>query len=117
MKTNRLALWAGLSAFFSTILAIGAINILNPDDRIRLVGGVFVGLVTGATIYSRQQMDDARTRRAKEAAGHVEGGEIKITNRGDKRVYTLELKGDPRNLEDKQEVLFKVNKIDEKPRE
>lgn len=112
MKSNHLPFWAGVSAFFSSVLAIGAINILDPTDQIRFIGGVFVGILTGATIYARQKMDDARTKRARD---QVTGGEIKITNRGDKRVYSLELDGDPRELEHRQEVVFKVNKIDEIP--
>src|SRR3954453_24228058 len=111
MNKNHLSLWAGLSAFFSTLLSIGAINIINPDDQIRFVGGVFVGIITGATIYARQKMDDARNARAM-ALAH-QGGVINITHKGEKKVFSLELTGDPEDLQHKQEVLFRVNKSDE----
>jgi len=111
-RKNNLPLWAGLSAFFSTVLTVGAINVFSIHDDVRFVSGLFVGAITGLTIYARQKMDDARVKRARD---QVTGGEIKITNRGDKRIYSLELEGDPRELEHRQEVIFKVNKIDEIP--
>lgn len=99
---NSLPVWAGLTAFFTTVLAIGAINILNPDDQIRFLSGIIVGIVTGATIYTRQKMDDARMARLNQA------GIINITQQGDKKVFTLELTGDPEDLEHEQDVVFHV---------
>lgn len=105
---NQLALWAGVSAFFATLLAIGAIDILDPGDQVQFVGGVVVGLITAGTVYSKQRLEDAKK-------GLVQGGVIKVTESGDKKLFSLELEGDPEMLEDKQEVLFKVdNKVDKK---
>lgn len=101
-KKNQLALWAGVSSFFATLLAIGAINILNPEDRVRFASGIVVGLITAGTVYSRQRLDD-------EKQGRVQGGVIKVTESGDKKLFSLELEGDPEMLEDKQEVLFRVS--------
>src|SRR3954447_18506856 len=103
MKKKQLALWAGVSAFFATLLAIGAINILNPEDRVRFLSGIVVGLITAGTVYSRQRVED-------EKKGRVQGGVIKVTESGDKKLFSLELEGDPEALEDKQEVIFKVSK-------
>lgn len=40
----------------------------------------------------------------------VQGGVIKIDELDDKKLFSLELEGDPEALEDKQEVVFKVKK-------
>jgi hypothetical protein len=112
MKYNHLAFWSGLSAFFATILAIGAIDILNPSDQLRFLSSIVVGLITAGAVYSKQQLDDAKKKREH---GQIEVGKINITNRGNKRVYSLELDGDPSTLENKQEVVFRVNVVDEAP--
>jgi hypothetical protein len=102
MKGNQLALWAGVSSFFATLLAVGVIDIFNPNDQARLISGVVVGLITGGAVYSKQRMTDAKQ-------GRVQGGVIKVTETGEKKLFTLELDGDPEELEDKQEVIFRVN--------
>jgi hypothetical protein len=101
-KGNQLALWAGMSAFFATLLAIGTIDIFNPNDQVRLLSGIVVGLLTGGAVFSRQKLDDAKQ-------GRVQGGVIKVAQIGDKKVFSLELEGNPAELEDKQEVVFRVN--------
>ncbi|MFL5660107.1 MAG: hypothetical protein ACJ8BW_02015 [Ktedonobacteraceae bacterium] len=103
MKNNKLALWAGISSFFATLLALGAINILNPDERVRFVGGVVVGLITAGTVYSKQRLDDEKKAR-------VLGGKIIVTDVGDKKIFSLELDEDPEVLEQGNEVIFKVEK-------
>lgn len=100
---NPVALWAGIAAFFSTILAIGAIDVLDPNDRVQFLGGVVVGLITGGAVYAKQQLDDAKQER-------VHAGSLVVTERGDKTTYSLELDGAVDNLEDKKEVVFKVRK-------
>ena len=40
-------------------------------------------------------------------------GVINVSTVGDKRVYRLELNGDPSELEHKEEVLFKMHILDE----
>lgn len=99
---NHLALWAGISSFFATLIGLGVIDIFNPTDQIRLFSGIFVGLVTGGAVYSKQRLDDEKKKR-------VLVGNINIRIEGDKKIYSLELRGDPEELEDKQEVMFKVN--------
>jgi hypothetical protein len=106
MKKNNLAFWAGASAFFGSILALGAIDILNPSDQLRFVGGLFVGLITGFAVFSKQKLDDEKQNR-------ISTGVINVTTQGDKRVYSLELKGDPADLVHKQVVIFQVVKLDE----
>jgi len=62
---HQVALWAGVAAFFSTVLAIGAIDILEPGDRVQFLGGILVGLVTAGAVYSKQRLDDARKEKEK----------------------------------------------------
>lgn len=102
MKKNQLALWAGVSAFFATLLAVGAIDILNPSDQASLLSGVVVGLITAGAVYSKQRMTDAKE-------GRIHGGVIHIAEIGDKKVFTLELADEPVMFEDKKEIVFQVN--------
>lgn len=102
MNGNQVALWAGVAAFFTTVLAIGAIDILDPDDRVQFLGGIVVGLVTAGSVYAKQRLDNAKNM----AQGTLT---VEETPRG--TTYKLELDGDPEyELEGKKEVLFKVVK-------
>lgn len=60
---NHVALWAGVSAFFSSLLAIGVIDWLKPDNYIQVAGSLFISLVTGFAIYARQRLADAKDER------------------------------------------------------
>jgi hypothetical protein len=102
MRRHQVALWAGVAAFFSTVLAIGAIDILNPNDRVQFLGGVLVGMVTAGAVYSKQRLDDEK----KGIERH--GGSLVVKEVGDKKVFSLELEDDPEILETKNEVTFKV---------
>jgi hypothetical protein len=35
-------LWAGVAAFFGSLATIGAIEIINPSDLVKLTGSLFV---------------------------------------------------------------------------
>lgn len=63
VSSHSVALWAGISAFFGSLLAIGAIDILNPGDRAQFLGALFVAFITAGTIYSKQRLDDAKAER------------------------------------------------------
>lgn len=95
---HPVAIWAGVSAFFGTILAIGAIDILNPDDRVQFLGGVVVGLITGGAVYAKQRLDDA-----KKVTGTIE-----VETVDDKKTYMLEIDGDLDALDKQSEVVFRV---------
>jgi hypothetical protein len=62
-----------------------------------------VGLITAGAMYSKQRLDD-------EKLGRTQKGVIKVSEEDDKRVFSLELEGDPNDLKDKQEVIFKVDR-------
>lgn len=97
---HQVALWAGIAAFFSTILAIGAIDILDPSDRVQFVGGIVVGLITAGAVYAKQRLDDAKRV----------SGTIEVEKAGGKTTYSLEIDGDLDELDKQTEVTFKVKR-------
>ena len=105
MHRNRspIAFWAGISSFFATVLAIGAINVFNPEDRIRFLGAIVVGVITAGGVYARERLSEERKHMFDKY-----GGTIVIRDVGDKRVFSLELDDDPEILEKKKEITFKV---------
>jgi hypothetical protein len=49
-----------VSAFFASLLAIGAIDVLNPDQLIKFAGSLVVAVITAGGVYSKQRLDDAK---------------------------------------------------------
>src|SRR3954451_20441691 len=98
MNGHQVALWAGGAAFFTTVLAIGAIDVLNPDDRVQFLGGVVVGTITAGAVYAKQRLDDVKRIR----------GQIVVRETDDKLTFTLELQADPEEWVDNSEVVFRV---------
>lgn len=103
MNGHQVAWWAGISAFFGTVLAIGAIDILNPDDRLQFLSGIVVGLITGGAVYAKQRLDDAKGLKA---------GTLHIQETGDKKIFSLEVEQDIDDIEKAREVTFRVKKGD-----
>lgn len=101
MRRHQVAFWGGVSAFFATILAIGAIDVLNPNDRLQFLSGVFVGIITGGAVYAKQRLDEEKSMQA---------GTIVVKDIDDKTVFSLELDEDPEILEDKAELIFRVQR-------
>ena len=105
---NHLALWAGVSSLFATLLGVATISLFNPDYKFQILGVLAISVITGSTVYTRQKLDDAKTERLAETV-RVHGGQLNITTEGDKKIFSLELEGDPEALVDAQEVTFVVN--------
>lgn len=103
MRSHQIALWAGVAAFFGSLLAIGIFDILNPDQWKEYLGALCVAFITGGVVYAKQRLDDAKQER-------VHAGTIVIHETEDKQIFTLDLDGDPAELEHKNEVVFKVDK-------
>lgn len=61
-KGNEVALWAGVAAFFGSLLAIGIFDILNPDQWAEYLGAILVGAITGAAVYSKERLGFAKKR-------------------------------------------------------
>jgi hypothetical protein len=57
---HDVALWAGVAAFFGSLLAVGVFDILNPDRWVEYVGSIFVSLITAGAVYAKQRLDDAK---------------------------------------------------------
>lgn len=65
MSKHDVALWAGVAAFFGSLLAIGAFDILNPDQAAEYLGAIVVAFITGGSVYAKQRYDDAKSERDK----------------------------------------------------
>jgi hypothetical protein len=100
---NQVALWAGVAAFFGSLLAVGIFDVLDPSKAVEYAGAFIVAAITAGGVYSKQRLDDAKHAR-------VHAGTLVVTETGDKKMYSLEVSGDVENLEEKKEVVFKVRK-------
>lgn len=58
--SHDVALWAGVAAFFGSLATIGALEVINPDQLIKLAGSVVVAVITGGGVYAKQRLDDAK---------------------------------------------------------
>lgn len=65
MKGHELALWAGLTALFTNLTAIAAVDIIGSDNKVKALSVLFTSIIVGATVYSKQRMDDAKSKREK----------------------------------------------------
>lgn len=57
---HPVALWAGVLAFFSSLLAIGVFDILNPSQWAEYLGAIIVALITSGGVYAKQRLADAK---------------------------------------------------------
>ena len=65
MKGHELALWAGLTALFTNLAAIAAVDIIGSDNKAKALSVLLTSLIVGATVYCKQRMDDAKSKREK----------------------------------------------------
>jgi len=57
---HAVALWAGVAAFFGSLLAIGVFDILNPEQWLQYLGALIVAFITGGCVYAKQRLEDAK---------------------------------------------------------
>lgn len=57
---HGVALWSGVSAFFGSLLAIGAIDVFSPDQALQFLGSILVAVITAGGVYAKQRLDDAK---------------------------------------------------------
>jgi hypothetical protein len=69
MNGHEVALWAGVAAFFGSLLAVGIFDVLNPDQWLEYLGALLVAVITAGGVYAKQRLDDAKKA---EKAGHDE---------------------------------------------
>jgi hypothetical protein len=51
-----------VSAFFGSLATIGAIEVINPDQLLKLAGSLVVAAITAGGVYSKERLDDAKKR-------------------------------------------------------
>ena len=57
---HETALWAGVAAFFGSLLTIGVIDIFSPGQLVKFASSVVIALITAGAVYSKQRLDDAK---------------------------------------------------------
>jgi hypothetical protein len=62
-KSREIALWAGVAAFFGSLLAIASIDVLDPGRVVEYLSAVIVAAITAGTVYSRERLQAAKARR------------------------------------------------------
>jgi hypothetical protein len=60
VKGHDVALWAGVSAFFASLIAVGALDLLNAGKWVNLISAVIVAAITAGGVYSKQRLDEAK---------------------------------------------------------
>jgi len=66
MNGHQIALWAGVAAFFGSLLAIGIFDFLNPDQWKEYFGALIVALITAGGVYAKQRLEDAKAEKLQE---------------------------------------------------
>jgi hypothetical protein len=61
MKKHEVALWAGIAAFFGSLLTIGVVDIINPHQFLKYLGSFIIAFITAGAVYAKQRYDDAKT--------------------------------------------------------
>jgi hypothetical protein len=57
---HDVALWAGVSAFFGSLLAIGIFDVFNVTQWAQYIGAFIVAGITGGAVYSKERLDAAK---------------------------------------------------------
>jgi hypothetical protein len=60
---HAVALWAGVAAFFASLLAIGIFDILQPEQWVEYIGALLVAVITAGGVYARERLADAKAER------------------------------------------------------
>ena len=60
MKGHQVALWAGMSAFFGSLLAVGVLDLFNAGRWVNLTASILVAAITAGGVYAKQRLDDAK---------------------------------------------------------
>jgi hypothetical protein len=57
---HDVALWAGVVAFFASLLAVGIFDVFNPDQWVEYIGAFMIAGITGGSVYAKGRLDDAK---------------------------------------------------------
>lgn len=55
-------LWAGASAFFGSLLAVGIIDVFSLSGLVEFATSLIVAAVTAGGVYSKERLDEAKRR-------------------------------------------------------
>jgi hypothetical protein len=70
MAGHEVALWAGVAAFFGSLLAVGVFDVLSPDKWLEYLGAVLVAFITAGAVYAKERLEDAKTERKESQHEH-----------------------------------------------
>jgi hypothetical protein len=59
-RSTETALWAALSAFFGSLLALGIIDIADIQGWVEFLGALVVAAITAGGVYSKERLEAAR---------------------------------------------------------
>jgi len=65
-RSHQVAFWAGVAAFFGSLLAIGLFDVLNPDQLAEYAGAFIVAGITSGSVYAHERLNDAKKERAED---------------------------------------------------
>ena len=64
---HQVALWAGVAAFFGSLLTISVVDVLNPDQLVQYLAAFIVAGITAGAVYSKERLSAAK-REEKQAS-------------------------------------------------
>jgi len=62
MREHQVALWAGVAAFFGSLLAIGIFDVLNPGQYLEYLGALIVAGITAGSVYAKERLAEAKRK-------------------------------------------------------
>jgi hypothetical protein len=60
MRNHQIALWAGVSSFFGSLLAVGIFDVFNPDQVLEYIGALLIAFITSGSVYAKIRYDEAK---------------------------------------------------------
>jgi hypothetical protein len=57
---HEVALWAGIAAFFGSLLAIGIFDVFDADQWAQYLGAIIVAGITAGGVYAKERLDFAK---------------------------------------------------------
>lgn len=67
--SHDVALWAGVAAFFGSLLAIGVFDIIEPDQWVEYLSAFIVAAITAGGVYARERL--AYAKKEEKTSGHT----------------------------------------------
>jgi hypothetical protein len=57
---HDVALWAGVAAFFGSLLAVGIFDVFNADQWTEYLSAIIVAFITAGSVYAKHRLDEAK---------------------------------------------------------